>query len=297
MKILKIFLLTAFAMTVCMACSDKEDTTEYTQEYYYWYKGEKIPLELMPTRKFILLASPDDTLALKNRLTEQNIFVYPFAVDPITEFQDKYIDKEIDCWTFIEGENLPDFTSDELILYEGSGFRAMNSTKLEVLSSHLFYVELFQADDFAVLQNLAAENNVTIRGKYMPLWYILECPKESVGSVKMANLFHETGLFGSATPGFYYSLEFYTYLGIASPSNVFSTLQIDTRNAANIIVDAKGNLIDSLQIFSVDGRKVFEYSYSNRSRVDVNMSNRRGVYIFRVTLRSGDIISQRTVIM
>jgi hypothetical protein len=204
MKMLKFFLLTILALTMGMACSEK-DTPEHAQEYYYWYKGEKIPLELMPTRKFILLASPDDTLALKNRLTEQNIFVYPFVVDPITGFQDKYIDKEIDCWTFIEGENLPDFTSDELILYEASGFRLMDSTKLEVLPSHLFYVQLFQADDFTVLQNLAAENNVTIRGNnvFMPLWYILECPKESVGSVKMASLFHETGLFGSATPEFH----------------------------------------------------------------------------------------------
>ncbi|MDR1592404.1 MAG: T9SS type A sorting domain-containing protein [Prevotellaceae bacterium] len=276
----------------------------FAQEYYYWYRGEKIPLELMPTRKFILLASPDDTLALKNRLTEQHIHVYPFEITPITHLKDKYIDKESDCWTVIEGENLPDFTFDESILYETPGFLLTEATiNRETLPSHVIYVRLRQASDFTALQNLAAEKGVTIRGSSnITLWYILECSKESAGNtLQMANLFYETGLFEAAEPEF---RTFGTFIldpignptGIASLSAAASDVYIDTQNTDNIIVFSKNNYIDNLQIFGMDGRKVFESSWSGKSLVNVNMSNRKGIYVFKITLHSGDVICRKTVI-
>jgi hypothetical protein len=65
-KICELLILLIFTVLFSLSVSVS------AQEDYYWYGDRKIPLELMPTRKFILLASPDDTLALKNRLTEQN---------------------------------------------------------------------------------------------------------------------------------------------------------------------------------------------------------------------------------
>jgi hypothetical protein len=270
----------------------------FAQEYYYWYRDKKVPLELMPTRKFIELASPEDTLALKNRLTTQHIHVYPFEVTLITGLKDKYIDKESDCWTIIEGESLPDFTSDETILYEVPGFLLTEATiNREILPSHLFYVQLHQASDFMALQNLATANRVTIRGnnEFMPLWYIVECSKESAGNaLQMANLFYETGLFNATEP------EFHTFgtftLGMASPSETSPNVRIDLRNAANIIVAANDNRIDNLQIFGIDGKKVFELSSSSSSLVNVNMSNRKGIYVFKIKLHSGDVICRKTVI-
>jgi hypothetical protein len=270
----------------------------FAQEYYYWYQEEKVPLELMPTRKFILLASPEDTLALKNRLTTQHIHVYPFEITPITGLKDKYIDKESDCWTIIEGESLPDFTSDETILYEVPGFLLTEATiNREILPSHLFYVRLHQASDFTALQYLATENRVTVRGnnEFMPLWYIVECSKESAGNaLQMANLFYETGLFNATEP------EFHTFgtfpLGIALLSAASSDVYIDTQNTGNIIIDSKNNYIDYLQIFGMDGRKVFEFSCLNRSQINVNMSNKKGIYVFKIRLRSGDVIYRKTVI-
>ena len=43
----------------------------YSQEYYYWYKGKKQLLTLVPTKKYLSITSLDDTLALKNRLTSR----------------------------------------------------------------------------------------------------------------------------------------------------------------------------------------------------------------------------------
>jgi hypothetical protein len=255
----------------------------------------------MPTRKFILLASPDDTLALKNSLTEQNIHVYPFEITPITHLKDKYIDKESDCWTFIEGENLPDFNSNESVLYEVTGFKLTNpgGSNPENCPSHVFYVRLFEEADLAALQNLAAENRITIRGSSnLTLWYILECSKESAGNaLQMANLFYETGLFLAAEPELH---TFGTLLlnptGTSSLSAASSGVDIDTQNADNIIINSKNSSIDNLRVFDMDGRKIFESSYSSRNKINVNMSNLKGVYIFKVKLRSGDIIDQKTII-
>jgi hypothetical protein len=267
----------------------------FAQEYYYWYKGEKVPLELFPTRKFILLVSPDDTLALKNRLTEESIYVYPFEVAPIMGL------RENDCWTIIEGKNLPDFTSDESVLYEVPGFKLTKTTfNNEVCPSHLFYVKLFLEDDFAVLEQLAAANLVTIRGSMsMTLWYLLECSKESAGNtLQMANLFYETGLFEAAEPEF---RTFGTFIGggVTSLSSIFpgsSSIYIHVQNTNNIVIDSKNNSIDNLQIFGIEGGKIFESSYSNCNRVNLNMFGRKGIYIFKVKLHSGDVICRKTII-
>jgi hypothetical protein len=271
----------------------------FAQDYYYWYKEKKMPMELMPARKFILLASMEDTLALKNRWMAQNIHVYPFEVTPITGLKDKYIDKESDCWTIVEGENLPDFTSDELILYEVPNFKLTvpDYVNSEVCPSHLFYVKLFQADDFSALQNLATSNRITIRGnnEFMPLWYFLECSKESAGNaLQMANLFYETGLFGVVEPELRTFGTFTTRIDALSAASF--DIHIDTRNADNVIINAKNTSIDHVQVFGIEGRKIFEAFYSSSNRVNLNMSDWKGIYIFKVKLHSGDVIGRKTVI-
>jgi subtilisin family serine protease len=67
----------------------------------------------------------------------------------------------------------------------------------------LFYLKLNKAEDLNILENMAKENGITILGndKYMPLWYLLSCSKESKGNaMQMANLFYESRLFASSQP-------------------------------------------------------------------------------------------------
>lgn len=159
-------------------------------------------------------------------------------------------------------------------------------------------MQLFREDDFAVLEQLATVHRVTIRGnnEFMPLWYFLECSKESAGNtLQMANLFYETGLFAHAEP------EFRTFgsfiLGTTtSLSAVSSGVSINTQNTGHIIIDSKNNSIDNIQVFGVGGGKIFESSYPNSNQVNLNMSGQRGVYIFKVKLHSGDVICRKTAI-
>lgn len=91
----------------------------FAQEYYYWNRDKKIPLELLPAKKYILVHSPEDTTSLKEILITQDIQVGEFVVDRIKGVeQTKYI-----CWAIVEGKAfVPDLTHNESILYEGQFF-------------------------------------------------------------------------------------------------------------------------------------------------------------------------------
>jgi subtilisin family serine protease len=69
--------------------------------------------------------------------------------------------------------------------------------------SDIFYVKLHKAEDLAILENMAQDNNVTNLGndELLPLSYLLSCTKESNGNaMQMANLFYESQLFASSQP-------------------------------------------------------------------------------------------------
>jgi hypothetical protein len=223
-------------------------------DYYYWYRGEKVPLELLPTKKFILVTSPDDTTALKKRLAHRDIMAHPFRIEQITYAQDA--PDKIDCWAIVESINLlPDLTDDEAILYEGQFF--LNADKLEVGGlSHTLLVKLKQIEDLPLLEELAEENGVKIDGQpfsTMPLWYSLSCTKTSKGNaMQMANMFYETTtLFDSSTPGF-------------SNEGSDATLGIDNLQEDRMIYAANGMIYinmpetETIRIYSLTGSLLYE---------------------------------------
>ena len=175
----------------------------HSQEHYYWYWDKKIPLELLPTKKFVLLHSPEDTTQLKSRLTKRDIQFNSFKIDKIPEFESEFMSKKYVCWTTITGkETVPDFADETNILYEAPYL--LTKDGVEAGLSHVFYVKLFNAEDTVLLEKMATEYHVAIlgHGKYMPaLWYTLTCTKESKGnSMHIANLFYESKLFASSVP-------------------------------------------------------------------------------------------------
>jgi hypothetical protein len=173
----------------------------FAQEYYYWNRDKKIPLELLPTKRYIGVNSPEDTIALKEELIVMDVQVGEFVVERIRgEEQTKHI-----CWAIVEGEEfLPDLTYNEAIFYEGPFFLDENREREVGGLIETFIVMLKQAEDLPLLEQMAAENNVTIWGRFMyPLYYLLDCTKASKGNpMELANRFHETGLFEYAHPGF-----------------------------------------------------------------------------------------------
>jgi hypothetical protein len=114
-------------------------------DYYYWGGGRKIYLPLFPTKKYVMLNSPEDTIAFKNHFTQDDITIQPFMMDTaITTTNRQSI-----CWTTVEGESLPDFTSHEVVAYEAPYF-----VDGLVGLSHLFYVKLHKAEDLTILENM-----------------------------------------------------------------------------------------------------------------------------------------------
>ena len=189
----------------------------FAQEYYYWNRDKKIPLELLPTKKYILVNSLEDTTSLKEILIAQDIQVGEFVVDRIKGVeQTKYI-----CWAIVEGKAfVPDLTHNESILYEGPFFLDENRREAGGLAES-FSVGLKQEEDLPLLEQLAAENNVTVFGRItssFPLHYWLDCTKASKGNaMELANQFHETGLFDYAYPGFSnYGYDYDTNLDLAN---------------------------------------------------------------------------------
>lgn len=202
-------------MLITLTCC----VNSFAQQYYFWVgNNEKFYLDLLPTKKYILVASPKDTTALRGRLAAADIRVDSFHVNDLNAYGTKLTSKDRECWAFVEGEvPLPNLTADEAVLYESAFFQIPDREsavspsaglipyKVEIALTDKLYVKLKRLEDFPILEQMAVENNVEIHGSnlFMPLWYILSCTKNSRGNaLEIANKFHETNLFESAQPEF-----------------------------------------------------------------------------------------------
>ena len=226
----------------------------FAQEYYYWCGDEKIPLELLSTKKYILVHSPEDTAVLKERLTVRDIQAGEFVVERIKGVEtEKHI-----CWAIVESkESLPDLTCHEAILYEGPFFLDENRGRETGGLTESFTVMLKQAEDLPLLEQLAAENDVTIFGHILsdyPLFYWLDCTKASKGNaMELANQFHETGLFEYAQPGFS------NYGSDAAPANINISRNDNLRVfAGKDILYLSSPVSESVSLYSCFGELLYK---------------------------------------
>lgn len=176
----------------------------HSQEFYYWYQNQKIPLEYVQNKKFILTDTLDEGKLMQkininqsvklNRTDSWNFLNYRKAVTAQKS------------WTYIqlrEQDSSILTKSDSLIEYIGSSY--LTSSGIEVTISHLFYVDVFNLSDTILLDSFSKIFNVTLIGnnKYSPRLFTLSCSKHSVGNaLEVANYFHETGLFNYSVPDF-----------------------------------------------------------------------------------------------
>lgn len=163
---------------------------------YYWYKGKKIILEYLDTKKFIIFDfGPDDSTAVLKSLSDKHINVKDISSD----FASGSLRKK---WAVVDKETYDNFKRGNLnIVYEGPYYRSQRNILTGL--SHIFYVKLLKEGDFDILENLAKENHIKIieKNKFMPLWYTMSCTKESKGnSLEMANIFYASKLFAASEP-------------------------------------------------------------------------------------------------
>jgi len=175
------------------------------QSDYYWYRGKKVKLEKSTDKKFVLYKSEKQDLS--KTFQASNVDVKKEGVTKVSKSirmhqSYSHVPKK---WAIVESSDFTQSTmaSDPNVLYEGSFYKAKG--KDEVAISHMFYVKLFKPEEIALLEEIAELNKTIVLGnnEFMPLWYTLECTKNSKGnSLEMANVFFETGVFQYAEPDF-----------------------------------------------------------------------------------------------
>jgi subtilisin family serine protease len=175
------------------------------QSDYYWYKGNKVPLNKIHNKKFLLIDQVQKVDNLKELLKVDKVKIEKY--DKVYLSQNiKLNDKnkhDIMQWAVISDSLIinKNFEDLKIIAYESDFYETNNGIKAGL--SHLFYVKLKDEKDTTILKKLAIKNKVKIEGcnKFMPLWYTLSCSKKSKGNaLEMANQFYDTGLFLASEP-------------------------------------------------------------------------------------------------
>ena len=150
------------------------------QETYIWYNGNKINLQTILSKRFVLVNNAPDTIVLKNQIINNGYIAESFKgfqINTVIPFKSTNPDEKY--WTIVETNNYSINLSDSNILYSTPFFLTQDSVLIAL--SHLFYVKLKTSEDINLLENMATANNVTIFGNYkhLPLLYTLSCSKES----------------------------------------------------------------------------------------------------------------------
>lgn len=168
-------------------------------EYFYYYKGEKIALELNP-KKF--------TVSVFQNFREENL--NDFNLKDFTLEADRSQNKasnlryaEIEFETTLSNTeylaNLESIKKSQDIRTVYPSFKSETGTEIGL--SDYIYVKLQSTGDFHVLEAQAAKYDLTIveQNKYMPLWYTLRCSESTkYSSLEVANRMFETELFASS---------------------------------------------------------------------------------------------------
>lgn len=177
----------------------------FTQIDYYWNNNQKVYLERIPNKKYLITENISDTTQLKLRIQ--------LVGTKVKEFGNTNVLPSIKCfkgqvrnekkWSVVEKTNIiTDTLTTRLgVVYEAPFFKTRAENEIGL--SHLFYVKLFNEGDIGKLEEMAMRNHVEILGSnlFMPLWYTLSCSKQSNGNaLLMANTFYESGLFESSEP-------------------------------------------------------------------------------------------------
>lgn len=180
-------------------------TTMVAQTDYYWYKQQKIYLDLNPYLKYVLLDGIDNIAQLDLMIGNADVQVIEFGQTNVLSslHASASLTYQETNWAVVKSEHmpLPDLSASPNVIYESPFFLTKDQDDLG--TSHLFYVKLLQKQDLPLLENLARNNNATILGsnKFMDLWYTVSCTKNSTGNAfELAKVFYESGLFAAAEP-------------------------------------------------------------------------------------------------
>ena len=170
--------------------------------FYYYYKGNKVFLELDKSKVNIITNQSFNTIetsniGLKNYTLEQDEVLTTNKLAR-TEFI-----SEPSTIEFYQKLNL--LKSKPNIKSLGLYFKRNGTTSIG--TSNFFYVKLKTSNDFQLLQNYCLQRNVQVVKQipYMPEWYILSTTNPQFTSLELSNQFYESGLFADVDPAFMFN--------------------------------------------------------------------------------------------
>lgn len=176
-----------------------------TKDYYY-YKGQKIYLELDKTSVNI---STDDNVQ-KSSITGLRIKDFNLEAD-----KSNNVDQKIAKLDFEDALNETEFQQKIKLLKENPNVKNVSlyykrDNARKIGTSNYFYVKLKNENDLKILQNIANQKDVQIVKQVpnMPQWYILSLKRSTNGnSLNLANYFYETGFFEDIDPAFMFDFK------------------------------------------------------------------------------------------
>ena len=132
---------------------------------YYWYRGNKINLEL-GNKEYVIFES--DSMHQPYRI---------IAKDENTR---------------------------ERIIYRTPSYKSPKDSTNDIFVTNKFYVKLRHANDYSILQQMATLYHVEISSDtILPFWHTLQCTSFThYNALELANIFYESGNFEASEPEF-----------------------------------------------------------------------------------------------
>lgn len=248
-------LVTSIAL-FCVSCSDNDipppdsQITDAVQsrsmsassEHYYYYRGKKIPLNVHPTKRYVVVEQDASAslMALGVRAEQDSYYV--------NETQRGYIVDVDTAQTITTSANVKSLNSlakdDNIVAIE----YVVGDSILTPISNK-FYIRLKQLSDLPLLEKYAESIGCNVEGSvaYNDYWICLSNNKYSkFNSLEASNFIYETGKFAKVDPGF---LPEFTYNSIptdpdyGSQWDMSSFYGINAEQAWNITKGSSGIIV------------------------------------------------------
>jgi len=178
------------------------------QDYFYYYKGRKMPLQLNTGYVYVVATPAFASREALEKALGSDVVVSRFASETTgaglkgvqqtstTYWAEIKLSKplpEADYWKYIASLRARQVASIASPYFS-------NEADAKLGLSQYFYVKLKREDDYKVLAAMAKETQTAIVGQnnFMPLWYTLSATSLSGHALAMANRFYESGRFAAA---------------------------------------------------------------------------------------------------
>lgn len=185
----------------------RESQVNTTQSDYYWFNGNREPLQKIPEYSFVITdeAATDNlnTIVTRSGISPQGM---EYKRYPAPKKAFRISDESQTVWSKIPTTILNE--KEPNVFYSAPYFRTAEG--FEVGLTNYFMVKLKSLSDYKKLKRFAAEHNaIVLYGDETDLWYTLTCTSDSeMNALELANKAYESGKFAATDVEFVDDIQF-----------------------------------------------------------------------------------------